>query len=191
MVVRGLGETDNATLLVGDGTRAALFAVLGPAKRLPNGHRCEYTFGYVTQRPGDSTVALVDMGDPCLDNPEHIASILIGFNVAALPKEYRPHLKHFVPSAGIHADVATQSGLKLGLTPAEVEVVLGKPVWKEKNVYYYAALKDVQFSPAFLINRWHWPKDVESKPGGDERIIMVWFARGRVSCFEVRKLYDL
>lgn len=191
MVVTGLGEAGNATLRIGDDTRAALFAVLGPAKRLPDWQRCVHEFGYVSSRPGDSTIVVVRMDNPCLGNKNDVSGLFVCFSPTVLPKEYRPYLKRFVPSMGIHAGVVTQSGLKLGMTPAEVEVVLGKAVWKEKDAYYYAALADALFSPEFLSTRWHWPKNVESKPGGDERIITVWFVGGRVSCFEVRKLYDL
>jgi hypothetical protein len=191
MVVTNLGEAGNATLRMGDSTKAELFSVLGPAKRLPDWRRCAHDFGYTSARPGDSTVVVVRMDNPCLGNEDYTSGFIVCFSPSMLPKDYRPYLKRFVPSAGIHAGLTTQSGLKLGMTPAEVEVMLGKPLWKEKNAYSYGALGEVSFPPEFLITRWHWPKNVESKLGGDERIITVWFVGGRVSCFEVRKLYDL
>lgn len=191
MVVTGLGEAGNATLHMGDDAKAVLFSVLGPAKRLPDWRRCTYDFGYSSARPGDSTVVVVKMANPCLDNEDYVSGVLVCYSQTVLPKEYRPYLKRFVPSQGIHAGLATQSGLKLGMTRAEVEAVLGKPLWKRKDAYDYGALGDVQFSPEFLITRWHWPKDVESKLGGVDHMIDVWFVGGRVSAFLIRKLYDL
>ncbi len=190
VVLTGFGEAGNATLRAGDETTATLFAILGPAKRLPDWRRCARSFGYVSARPGDSTVVVAVMGNTCLDNPDYVTGFQVCSSPAGLPKEYRPYLKHFVPSPGIHAGLATQSGLKLGLTRAEVEAVLGKPLWKRTNAYEYGALGDFQFTPEFLIARWHWPKGVESKLGGVDHMIDVWFVGDRVSAFYVSKLYD-
>lgn len=191
MMMTNLGEAGNATLRIGDDTRAALFALFGPAKRLPDWRKCAHDYGYISSRPGDSTVVVVRMDNPCLGNEDYVSGFLVCFSPMVLSKEYRPYLQHFVPSKGIHARLATQSGLKLGMTREEVEAVLGKPLWKTKNSYEYGALGAIQLSPEFLVTRWHWPKDVESKPGGVDHMIDVWFVGGRVSCFEVRKLYDL
>ncbi len=190
MAVTGFGEAANATLRAGDDTKGAAFALLGPAKRLPDWRKCELAYGYVSARPGDSTMVLMDMSDPCMDNDEYVAAFRVCFSQSVLPKEYRQHIKRFVPTKGVHAGLATQSGLRLGLTREEVETVLGKPLWKEKDTYYYGALGDVHFTPELLIARWKWPKDVEAKRGGDDHRITVWFVGGRVSAFEVRKLYD-
>ena len=191
VTVTGLGEAGNATLRMGDDTKAALFALLGPAKRLTDWQRCVHEFGYISARPGDSTVVVVNMANPCLDNEDYVSGFLVCFSPSVLPKEYRPSLKRFVPSAGIHAGLATQSGLKLGMTRAEVEAVLGKPLWKENDSYSYGALGEVSLPPAFLITRWHWPKDAESRLGADDHTLDVWFVGGQVSAFFVSKLYDL
>jgi len=108
-----------------------------------------------------------------------------------LPKNYRPHLKRFVPSAGVHAGLATQSGLRLGLTRQEVGGILSAPIWKEKDAYFYGVLADMELPAELLITRWKWPKDVKAKPGGIEHFIDVWFVGGRVSAFHVWKLYDM
>jgi hypothetical protein len=191
MAVSGFGEAGNATLRAGDDTREALFGLLGPAKRLPDWRRCAHDFGYVSSRPGDSTVVVVRMANPCLENIDHVSAFLVCFSPTVLPKEYRPYLKRFVPSAGVHAGLATQSGLKLSLTRPEVEAVLGQPLWKEKDFYSYGAVGNIQFTPEFLTTRWHWPKDVQSRPGSDARTIDIWFVGGRVCAFFVSKIYDL
>ncbi len=191
MAVAGFGETANATLRAGDDTKSAAFALLGPAKPLPEWRRCKLAFGYASARPGDSTVLLMNMCNTCQDNKEYAASFFVGFSPSVLPKEYRQHIKRFAPTKGVHAGLATQSGLRLGLTREEVEGVLGKPLWKEKDTYHNQATRYIQLSSEFLISRWQWPKDVEAKLGGDDHRITVWFVGGRVSAFEVLKFYDL
>jgi hypothetical protein len=191
MAVTGFGENSNATLRAGDDTKNTAFGVLGPAKPLPEWRRCKLAFGYISARPGDNTVLLMDMCNTCQDNKEYAASLFVGLNTSTLPKEYRQHVKRFAPSTGVHAELATQSGLKLGMARAEVEEALGKPLWKEKNTFHYQTTRYIQLSSEFLISRWQWPKDVEPKLGGDYHSITVWFVGGRVSAFELAKLYDL
>lgn len=191
MLVTGLGEAGNATLRIGDSAKAELFAALGPAKALPLGLKTERDFGYVSTRAGDSTVIVVGMGNSAVDNPNFVVNLHVCFSPLALPKKYRPALKDFFPTPGVHSGLATQSGLRLGLSRTEVEEIFGKPLWRQKNFYVYGALGDVQLSPEFLITRWNWPKDVQSKLGGIDHRIQVWFVGGRVSAFHIGRLYDL
>ncbi|MBU1231093.1 MAG: hypothetical protein KKA55_13840 [Proteobacteria bacterium] len=191
MILTGLGADGQGVLRVGDDTRQSLHTLLGAAARLPDWRKSLYNLGFVSNQPGDSTVVVVQLGVPDLEPPDHVTGVLICFSPSVLPKEYRPYLKRFVPSQGIHAGLATQSGLKLGMTRAEVEAVLGKPLWKTKDAYEYGALGDIQFTPEFLITRWNWPKDVQAKPGGIQHSMDVWFVGGRVSAFHVWKLYDM
>jgi len=191
MAIIGLGEYGQGTLSVGDSVKAELVDLFGPAQPLPLGLRCVRNLGYASARPGDGTLVVVGMGSACLDNPDYVVSIAVYFSPAALPKDYRPHLKSFVPSASVHAGLATQSGLRLGLTREEVEEILGAPIWKEKNAYSYGASADMELPAKLLITRWKWPKDVKGKPGAVQQFIDVWFVGGRVSAFQVRKLYDM
>lgn len=191
MAVTGFGEAANTTLRAGDDTKSAAFAMLGPAKPLPEWRRCKLAFGYVSARSGDSTVVLMDMCNTCQDNKEYVASFFVGFSPTAVPKEYRQHIKHFAPTTGVHAGLATQSGLGLGMARTEVEAVLGKPLWAEKDAFHYQTTRYIRLSSEFLTSRWQWPKDVEPKLGGDYHSITVWFVGGRVCAFEVSKLYDL
>lgn len=191
MVIIGLGERGQGTLRVGDSAKAERVGVFGPARPLPLGLRCARDIGYASARPGDSTLVVVGMGSACLDNPDYVVSVSVYFSPSVLPKDYRPHLKRFVPSAGVHAGLATQSGLRLGLTREEVEGILSEPIWKEKDVYYYGAIADMELPAELLITRWKWPKDVKGKPGAVQQFMDVWFVGGRVSAFHVRKLYDM
>lgn len=191
MVIIGLGERGQGTLRVGDSAKAELVGVFGPARPLPLGLRCVRDIGYASARPGDSTLVVVGMGSACLDNPDYAVSVSVYFSPTALPKDYRPHLNRFVPSVGVHAGLATQSGLRLGLTREEVEEILGAPIWKEKDAYYYGADADMELPAELLITRWKWPKDVKGKPGAVQQFMDVWFVGGRVSAFHVRKLYDM
>jgi hypothetical protein len=191
MIVTGLGEMGNATLRVGDSTKAEFLAALGPAKALPYGLKNMRNFGYISTRPGDNTVVVIGMGDSVLDNPDYVVSLHVCFSPAVLPQKFRPALKNFAPTRGVHADLATQSGIRLGMTRDEVEAVLGKPLWKEKDSYSYGVVADMILPAKLLITRWGWSQDVQSKAGGIEHRIEVWFVGGRVSAFYICKLYDM
>lgn len=191
MALTGLGDLENATLHIGDCTKAELFAALGQAKALPLRRRCVSSIGYVSVRPGDSTLVVIGMGNSCLDNPNYVASLGIYYSPSALPRDFRPFLKHFAPSAGIRADLATQSGLRLGLTREEVEGILGKPLWQEKDLYSYNVNADTLLPAELLASRWKWPKDVKAKPGDVQHTIDIWFVGGRVSAIYMQKLYDM
>jgi len=52
-------------------------------------------------------------------------------------------------------------------------------------------LADMELPAELLITRWKWPKDVKAKPGGVQHFIDIWFVGGRVSAFNVWKLYDM
>jgi len=191
LVLTGLGERGEGVLRVGDDTKAVLFRAFGLARPLPLGLRCVREFGYVSTRPGDSTLVVVGMGSICLDNPDYVVSVSVYFSPAVLPKDYRPHLKRFVPSVGAHAGLATQSGLRLGLTRKEVEGILGAPIWKEKDAYFYGVIADMELPAELLVTRWKWPKETQAKPGGVQHFMDIRFVDGRVSAYHVRKLYDM
>lgn len=191
MVMTGLVDGGDATLRVGDSTKAELFAILGSASRLPDKRKSYFAYGYASSRRADSTVVVVDMGVPDFEPPDHVTGFLVCFGPSVLPKEYRPSLKNFSPSPGVSTRLSTQSGLRLGMTRAEVEEVFGKPLWKEKGAYYYGAIRDTLLTAEFLCARWGWPKNVESKPGTVDQFIKVWFVGARVSAFHIRKLYDM
>jgi len=191
LVLTGLGERGEGVLRVGDDTKAVLFRAFGLARPLPLGLRCVREFGYVSTRPGDSTLVVVGMGSVCLDNPDYVVSVSVYFSPAVLPKDYRPHLKRFVPSVGAHAGLATQSGLQLGLTRKEVEGILGAPIWKEKDAYFYGVIADMELPAELLVTRWKWPKETQAKPGGVQHFMDIRFVDGRVSAYHVRKLYDM
>jgi len=191
MVLTGLGERGEGVLRVGDDTSAVLFRAFGTARPLPLGLRCVREIGYASARPGDSTRVVVGMGSLCLDNPDYVVSVSVYFSPAVLPKDYRPHLKRFVPSVGVHAGLATQSGLRLGLTREEVEGILGAPIWKEKDAYFYGVIADMELPNELLVTRWKWPKETQAKPGGVQHFMDIRFVDGRVSAYHVRKLYDM
>jgi hypothetical protein len=191
LLLTGLGERGEGVLRIGDDRKSALFGFFGPARPLPLGLRCVRELGYVSTRPGDSTLVVVGMGNACLDNPDYVASVSVYFSPSALPKDYRPHFKRFVPSVGAHAGLITQSGLRLGLTRQEVEAIFGPPIWKEKDAYYYGASADMDLPTEMLVTRWGWSKQTKAKPGGVQQFIDVWFVGGRVSAFHVRKIYEM
>lgn len=191
MVLTGLGEEGAGVLHIGDGHREVLFTLLGRGRNLTEWSRCERVYGYATGRPEDSTVVLVRLGDACLDNPNYVEAIAVYAEPRALPKAYRIRPKLFTQTNGVHSGLATESGLRLGLTRKEVEGLLGKPIWKGKDTYAYGVVADILLSAELLRTRWNWPWDVKPKPGAVQHFIDVWFVGDRVSAFLLRKMYDM
>jgi hypothetical protein len=95
---------------------------------------------------------------------------------------------------GVHAGLATQSGLKLGMTAAEAEAVLGPPQHIQKGLqgtmWFYAASVSVAVSREEATRRGY-PQlarvSGQSYPGnvGFDKYIVLWLREGRVSAWRV------
>lgn len=189
LAVTGFGADSDRTLLAIDDPQKHLTAVLGAAKPLPTWQKGQRMYGYASARPGDATVVLVQMGYEIFGSPDEVEALVIAASPEHIEQEYRRYRKHYTPAAGVHAGLATQSGLRLGLSPAEVEAVLGPPLHKDRDTFYSQFIGWMTFSPEML-RRWGWPKDSKAKQGGFDITINVRFDDGKASCIFLRKRYQ-
>jgi len=138
----GFGPDANATLTVDESLRADVERTLGTTTRLNVGGYEERVLCYASSRPGDDTVALFTLSK-CPENCQRVSEI----QVRARKREVRV-LNKCARVPGVHAGIATQSGLRLGMTGAEA--VLGKPQHIQKGLqgtmWFYAASVSVAMS---------------------------------------------
>lgn len=186
----GFGPEGNATLTVDESLRADVEAALGTTTRLNVGGYEERVLCYASSRPGDDTVALFTLSK-CPENCQRVSEI----QVRARKREVRV-LSKCAQVPGVHAGIATQSGLRLGMTGAEVEAVLGTPQHIQKGLqgtmWFYAASVSVAMSREEAARRGfpgvaHVPVPGTSfspTPGFDKYIVL-WLREGRVSAWRV------
>ena len=90
---------------------------------------------------------------------------------------------------GVHAGIATQSGLALGLTRAQVQAILGPPQATRGDKWLYAASVSVRLSEEEYARRGMPIPPVITADYPFSRsftkYIVVWFKGDRVSAFRV------
>ena len=183
----GFGPDANATLTVDESLRHDVERVLGTTTRLNVGGYEERVLCYASSRPGDDTVALFTLSK-CPDNCQRVSEI----QVRAKKREVRV-LDKCARVPGVHAGIATKSGLRLGMTAAEVEAVLGNPQHIQKGLqgtmWFYAASVGVALSdeeadrrgyPQLSYGRMDFPWHL-----GFDKFIVLWLREGRVSAWRV------
>jgi len=186
----GFGPEGNATLTVDESLRADVEATLGTTTRLNLGGYEERVLCYASSRPGDDTVALFTLSK-CPENCQRVSEI----QVRARKREVRV-LSKCARVPGVHAGIATESGLHLGMTAAEAEAVLGKPQHIQKGLqgamWFYAASVGVAMSREEATRRGF--PGVEHKPipgtsvcptPGFDKYIVLWLRGDRVSAWRV------
>ncbi len=180
---QGFGPIGEAALTVDESVHQDVQAVLGKAKRLNLGGYEERMLCYTSARPGDDTVALFTLSH-CPDDCTRVMEI----QVRADKREARV-LDKCAATKGVHAGIATQSGLKLGLTRAQVQAILGPPQAQRGDKWLYAAAVSVKFSEEEYARR-GLPRPPVITPDypfarGFDKFIVVWFKHDRVSAFRV------
>lgn len=186
----GFGPEGNATLTVDESLRADVEGVLGKTTRLDVGGYEERVLCYASSRPGDDTVALFTLSK-CPENCQRVSEI----QVRAKKREVRV-LSKCAQVPGVHADIATQSGLHLGMAGAEVEAVLGKPQHVQKGLqgtmWFYAASVSLAMSREEATRRGFPAVEHVPVPGtsysptpGFDKFIVLWLRDGRVSAWRV------
>ncbi|MCM0755521.1 hypothetical protein M7784_09715, partial [Desulfovibrio aminophilus] len=166
-----------------DATR--LFAVLGAAPKIHMSGEIVDRYGYVSSVPGDPTVLLV-MVDNCPGPCERVFHLELRRNPGDFP---RPAAMQ--PTPGLSAAVATKSGLRLGLTKAQVKAVLGWPQEEEENVLRYGAARAVSFSREEVLAR-GFPEKYVRMGQYIDRFIKVTFTNGRADAIRLdhRTVWD-
>lgn len=186
----GFGPEGNATLTVDESLRADVEGVLGTTTRLNVGGYEERVLCYASSRPGDDTVALFTLSK-CPENCQRVSEI----QVRARKREVRV-LDKCAKVPGVHAGLATESGLHLGMTGAEAEAVLGTPQHIEKGLqgtmWFYAASVSVAMSREEATRRGFPGVEHVPVPGssysptpGFDKYIVLWLREGRVSAWRV------
>ncbi len=183
----GFGPDGNQTLTVDESVHQDVTAVLGRATRLNLGGYEERMLCYVSARPGDDSVVLFTLSK-CPGNCVRVNEI----QVRAKRREVRVRDK-CAETKGMHAGIATQSGLRLGLTRAEVEAILGPPQHVEGGMWFYAALRYVRFSKEEHNRRGYFPPIITPDypfSVGFDKYIVLWFKNDRVSALRVNLDWD-
>lgn len=186
----GFGPEGNATLTVDESLRADVEATLGTTTRLNVGGYEERVLCYASSRPGDDTVALFTLSK-CPENCQRVSEI----QVRARKREVRV-LDKCARVPGVHAGIATQSGLHLGMTGAEVEAVLGRPQHIQKGLqgtmWFYAASVSVAMSREEATRRGFPGVEHMPVPGTSysptplfDKYIVLWLRGDRVSAWRV------
>lgn len=174
VVLTGLGPAKDQTLTLDATTQDQVFAMLGRAERIPDKYPRYPTFGYVSSLPGDSTVLLLTReGWPASDKRVYLAELRsdsAGYEFA----------KNLHPSPGVNKDIATQSGLRLGLTKDQVKALLGWPLHEDENRLWYGATYDHVFTLDEVLARGCGAK-YAGQPAGVYQNIIVAFVGGRAS----------
>lgn len=184
----GFGPDANATLTVDESVRGDVERALGATTRLNVGGYEERVLCYASSRPGDDTVALFTLSK-CPENCQRVSEI----QVRARKREVRV-LSKCAQVPGVHAGLATESGLRLGMTGAEVEAVLGSPQHIQKGLqgtmWFYAASVGLAMSHEEAARR-GFPQ-LARVPGKDypgnvvfDKFIVLWLREGRVSAWRV------
>jgi len=185
---RGFGAEGNGTLTVDESLHADVIAALGKTMRLKLGGYEERVLCYASSRPGDDTVVLFTLSK-CPENCSRVSEI----QVRARGREVRV-LDTCARVPGVHAGIATESDLRLGMTATEVEAVLGAPQYMQKGLqgrmWFYAASVSVALSREEATRRGY-PQLTrmpgQSYPGnvGFDKFIVLWFREERVSAWRV------
>ena len=183
----GFGPGGNQTLMVDESLYGDVTATLGKTTRLNLGGYEERVLCYASSRPGDDTVALFTLSK-CPENCSRVSEI----QVRARKREVRV-LDKCAAVPGVHVGIATESGLKLGMTATEAEAVLGPPQHIQKGLqgtmWFYGARVSVQFSdeeagrrgyPQLSYSRQKYPM-----PAGFDKFIVLWLREDRVSAWRV------
>lgn len=173
-VLTGLGPAKDQTLTLDETTQEQFFALLGRVERIPDKHPDYPAFGYVSSLPGDSTVLLLIVeGWPASGQRVYEAELRsdgAGYEFA----------KSLHPSAAVNKDIATRSGLRLGMTKKEVKALLGWPLHEDKNGLWYGASFKHTFPLAEVLAR-----GCDAKYAQDwalvYRNIDIQFTKGRAS----------
>ena len=186
----GFGPDSNATLTVDESLKSDVEGVLSKTTRLNVGGYEERVLCYASSRPGDDTVALFTLSK-CPENCQRVSEI----QVRAGKREVRV-LDKCARVPGVHAGIATESGLRLGMTAAEVEAVLGKPQHIQKGLqgtmWFYAASVGLALSREEATRRGFPGVEHVPVPGtsysptpGFDKFIVLWLREGRVSAWRV------
>ncbi|MDO9630517.1 MAG: hypothetical protein Q7I92_01275, partial [Humidesulfovibrio sp.] len=188
---QGFGPNGDQTLTVDESVHQDVTAVLGKTQRLNLGGYEERMLCYASARPGDDTVVLFTLSH-CPDDCSRVMEI----QVRAKKREVRV-LDKCSATPGVHAGIATQSGLTLGLTRAQVQAILGPPQAQRGDKWLYAASVSVSMSdeearrrgyPQFSNARTDYPMPIEEN---FEKYIVVWFKDDKVSAFRVNMDWSL
>jgi hypothetical protein len=179
----GFGPNGEAALTVDESVHQDVTATLGKATRLDLGGYEERMLCYTSARTGDDTVVLFTLFH-CPDDCKRVMEI----QVRAKKREVRVRDK-CAATAGVHAGIGTQSGLRLGLTRTEVQAILGPPQATRGDKWLYAASVSVKFSEEEYARR-GLPIPPVITPDypfatGCDKYIVVWFKADRVSAFRV------
>lgn len=186
----GFGPEGNATLTVDESLKADVERTLGTAMRLNMGGYEERVLCYASSRPGDDTVALFTLSK-CPENCQRVSEI----QVRAKKREVRV-LDKCGRVPGVHAGLATESGLRLGMTAAEAEAVLGKPQHIQKGLqgtmWFYAASVGLAMSREEAARRGFPGVEHVPVPGTSysptpvfQKFIVLWLRGDRVSAWRV------
>jgi len=187
---QGFGPNSDQALTVDESWHQDVTATLGKARRLDAGGYEERMLCYTSARPGDDTVVLFTL-PRCPDECKRVAEI----QVRPQKRDVRV-LDKCSATPGVHAGIATQSGLKLGLTRAQVQAILGPPQATRGDKWLYAASVSVALSKEEATRRGY--PQLENKPGPGyspepsfDKFIVVWFKADQVSAFRVNMDWGL
>ena len=174
LVFTGLGPAKDQTLIVDETRRDQVFDLLGRTKRIPDEYPMVPCFGYKSSLSGDTTVLLATMED-CPANCDRVF-ILKLFRDA----QGYAYAKHLHPSPGVNKNIATQSGLRLGLTRDQVKAILGWPQHEEEKFLQYGAMYDRVLTRDEVLARGR-DASVVGQPAGVYRSIVITFTKDRAS----------
>jgi len=186
----GFGAAGNKTLTVDESLRRDVERVLGKTMRLDVGGYEERMLCYASSRPGDDTVVLFTLAH-CPYDCSRVSEI----QVRARKREVRV-LKKCASVPGVSRDIATESGLRLGMTAKEVKAILGVPQHVQKGLqgtmWFYAASVGVYMSHDEAVRRGFPGIEHVTIPGtcaapvpGFDKYIVLWLRQGRVSAWRV------
>ncbi len=184
----GFGAAGNQTLTVDESLRRDVERVLGKTMRLDVGGYEERMLCYASSRPGDDTVVLFTLAH-CPYDCSRVSEI----QVRARKREVRV-LKKCASVPGVSRDIATESGLRLGMTANEVRAVLGSPQHVQKGLqgtmWFYGASVGLYMSHAEAVRRGYPQSECapgQAYPGstGFDKYIVVWLRQDRVTAWRV------
>ncbi|WP_449243410.1 hypothetical protein [Desulfovibrio sp.] len=174
VILTGLGPSEGQTLTLDRTGMRQVLDLLGKADPLPDDCPGVPLFGYKSARQGDSTVLLV-----AVDAADTPGSRVYMAELRADARGLKS--KSLRSSQAVHAGIATQSGLRLGLTRAQVAAILGWPQHEDKKSMEYGAVQEQAFSLDEIRARGH-EKDAGGGPASVYRVIHLAFDKeSRVS----------
>lgn len=169
----GLGQGRDQTLTLDQTGAAQAFALLGRAERVPDDCPSVPCFGYKSSVSADSTVLLL-----AVDAWSTPGNRVFVAELRSDGKRYE-FAEHLQPSPAVNKNIATQSGLRLGLAKDQVKAILGWPQHEEKNSLEYGAVRAQDFTRAEAAARGH-EQDYSGAPAGVYRVIHVHFSKDSV-----------